>query len=361
MGMFAFMRNSARYHSARLGLYADYPAQFFRLAELLHSSLDLSHVPEVKPSPLLQALLSSTPIGDQAVKLFCGLVASKEVYLDKPKAKTLLYIIQDAYGNDAIVREAFNNLFDEDYKSAIRLLQKESDLELALLLAVLFKFSDRQSNDHRNIKQTLHDDWASVPLVATILGMLGAYYGYTALDARESRIYSLDRRMTNYIEQQPPIKFHLESIFERELIEGIYQWAFNSRKFVSTMGLMFEKLPKQPITPQIPPASLWKDDSYYVRDLWVRNIKLTSLARFLRRIEDMPCMYFDETTPLGQYLMAGCFSHAEDRELSCRQGQHTLRYRISKQRLIKLLEEGNIQVNMQVLQAAIDETVAGRK
>ena len=139
MGMFAFMRNSARYHSARLGLYADYPAQFFRLAELLHSSLDLSHVPEVKPSPLLQALLSSTPIGDQAVKLFCGLVASKEVYLDKPKAKTLLYIIQDAYGNDAIVREAFNNLFDEDYKSAIRLLQKESDLELALLLAVLFK------------------------------------------------------------------------------------------------------------------------------------------------------------------------------------------------------------------------------
>ena len=254
MGMFAFMKNAARYHSARLGLYADYPAQLFRLAGLLHNSLDPSHVPDVKPSPVLQALMSNNPISDQVINQLCGLVASKEVYLEKSTAKTLSHTIQLACGNDANVREAFSNLFDEDYKAAIRLLQKEPVSEQALLLAVLFKFSDRQSNDHRNIKQTLHEDWASVPPVASMLGMLGAYYGYTALDARESRIYSVDRRLTDYIDHQPPIKFHLESLFERELIEAIYQWTFNDRKYDLTMAELFEKLPKQ-ATPKISPIS----------------------------------------------------------------------------------------------------------
>jgi hypothetical protein len=362
MGMFAYMRNAARYHSGRLGLYADYPAQFFNLAGQLHTSLDLSQVPNVPTSPLLQSLLEELTSTNPIIDALRKFVTSPGVYIDKAMAKSLALAIQEASGKDVNIQEAFKLLFEEDYKASIRILQKEPISEQSVLLATLFKFSDRQSNDHRNIKPTLHEDWFSVPPVASILGMLGAYYGYTSLDARESRLYSIDRRLSEHIEQRPTIKFHLESRFERELVEAIFQWSFNNKKLDSSMTATFDNLhPKPVLRPESLAPHIWKDDSYKVSDIWVRNFKLTQLARCLQRIEELPYTTIDETTPLGQFLMHLCFFHAEEYELSRKQGQEVIHYRISKQRLIALLSVEKVRVSLKVLVAAIEEEVAWRK
>ena len=365
MGMFAYMRNSARYHSGRLGLYADYPAQFFHLAGLLHTSLDLSQVPNVPISSLLQSILEELTSSDQTINDLRKLVTSSEVYIDKSKAKQLALAIQQATEKNVNIQEAFKLLFEEDYKASIRILQKDPISEHSVLLAALFKFSDRQSNDYRNIKPTLHEDWSSVPLVTSILGMLGAYYGYTSLDARESRLYSVDRRLSEHIEPRPPIKFHLESRFERELVEAIFQWTFNNKKLDSSMTVAFDNLqtkpPKLALRLDSLAPNIWKDDTYKVSDIRIRNFKLTQLARCLQRIEEIPSTTIDEVTPLGQYLMHLCFFHAEEYELSRKHGQEVLRYRISKQRLIELLAGEKVQVSVKVLAAAIEEEMAWRK
>lgn len=362
MGMFAFMRNSARYHSGRLGLYADYPAQFFHLAGRLHNSLDLTQVPNVPTSPLLQAILEESTHTDPIINELRKLVMSSEVYVDKSMAKSLALAIQEASVKDVNIQEALKQLFEEDYKASIRILQKDPVSEHSVLLAALFKFSDRQSNDHRNIKPTLHEDWSSVPPVASILGMLGAYYGYTSLDARESRLYSVDRRLSEQIEQRPPIKFYLESRFERELVEAIFQWAFNNKKLDSSMTVVFDSLHTKPaFRPESLDPSIWKDDSYNVSDIRVHNFKLTQLARCLQRIEELPYTTFDATTPLGQYLMHLCFFHADEYELSRKQRQEVMHYRISKQRLIELLAGEKVRVSLKVLTAAIEEEAVWRK
>lgn len=86
MGLFAYMRNGARYHSATLGLYGDYPAQFFHLAAMIHSGLDVSSAPHVTPSVCLQAIVDETipvpPITAEVVEL----VTNPGVFLETEKA-----------------------------------------------------------------------------------------------------------------------------------------------------------------------------------------------------------------------------------------------------------------------------------
>lgn len=362
LGMFAFMRNAARYHSAKLGLYADYPAQYFHLARHIHTTLDIRNVPKVQVSPSLLAILKdATAVTTNAGKI-AALVKSSQVYLDKKTAKPISDSIADAAQNDQGVARAFALLFEDDYKAAVSLLQKDPVSEEAVLLAALYKFSDRQSNDHRNIKQTLHDDWSNMLYVSSILGMLGAYYGYTSLDARESRLYSLDRRLADNVDAHPPIKFFLESAMERELIEAVYQHSFYHRPLDPDSTALFHGLNAEKTAyPGQLQTAYWKDDSYRVGDLWVRAYRMSPLGRCLQRIEDILEAYIDETTSLGQYLMHACFFHAEDHEVSKRQDIDALKYRISKRRVLNLLVEGKIKVSTRVLAAALDEDNSTRK
>jgi hypothetical protein len=362
LGLFAFMRNAARYHSSRLGIYVDYPSQFFHLVHRLSPGLDIRDVPKASVSPSLLALLENSTGSGGIGEQLQALLTTPGAYIDRKTAKPIADAILASSGRDSTLEKAFALLFNDDYKAAVSLLQKEPVSEEAVLLAALYKFSDRQSNDYRNIKQTLHDDWSNVSLVATILGTLGAYYGYTALDARESRLYSLDRRLTDRVDARPSIKFCLETLFERELIEAVYQHAFFHKALDSKSCAVFAPLNRTTAPrPPAPDPAYWKDESYRVCDLWVRVYRLTPLARCLQRIEELPWQTIDETTALGQCLLHACFFYAEDYELSKKQGKETLKYRISKRRLLDLLVEEKIRVSVKMMAAALDEDSASRK
>lgn len=362
LGLFAFMRNAARYHTSRLGLYADYPAQFFHLARQLHQDLDISGVPEVPISPCLLALLEQNAASNTVENQLRKLVTTPGVYIDQKAAEPVAASILQAANADAHLEQAFALLFDEDYKAALPILQKEPIAEAAVLLAALYKFSDRQSNDHRNLKQTLHDDWSSLPLVATVLGMLGSYYGYTALDARETRLYSVDHTLADRIDPRPQIKFHLERRFERELIEAVYQYAFYNKKLSAQTAAVFDGLHQHSAPrPAAPLSGYWKDDTYQVADVWTRAYRLTPLGRCLQRIEALPSQTIDQTTTLGQYLMFACMFHADEYELSRKRGKETMRYSISKRRLLDLLANHEIRVSSRMLATSLDEDADPKK
>lgn len=231
-----------------------------------------------------------------------------------------------------------------------------------MILAVLYKFSDRNSNDRRNLKQTLHVDWGSIPSMATMLGILGAYYGYRALDAREARLYALDQRLAEHVDTRPPIKFHLESQLERELIEAIYQWSFHNRKFEPDMRSMFEGMPPKPLTrPKSLSTGYWRDDSYEIGGMWVRFYRLSTLGRCLQRLQELPVTDFDEKSILGQFLMPTFFFHGEEHGQFHKHDSDILYYRIRKQKVIDLLAQEKVRVNLKMLNTAIEEETLCRK
>ena len=236
------------------------------------------------------------------------------------------------------------------------MLQQSRFPSEAGILAAVFKFSSRQSNDHRTVKQRLHEDWANPEQVIPVLGVLGTYFGYTALDAKETSLYSLHPLVKPLVEQHPEIKFHLHTLFERRMIEALYQWAFFHR--IPDKGIidLYAKMPDAatPLTSR-PPGMLVSDRSYRVHDLVVRRYEVTIIGRIIQILRGLKNDSVDERSELGKYLLSQCFFGADEFEISRKGGKDTLRYRISKNRLVDLITDGRINVNPRVLETAIEE------
>lgn len=356
MGLIAFLRNAGRYFSSITGCYTDYPEAFFALCSAMMRD------PEVRPAqnsvadPLLMAMLDQearlTPPG----KDMLSLVTAPDAYIEKDRARSLaMEIYKSAYENEDL-GQAFKTLFLGDYRSAIQVLQQSRFPSEAGILAALFKFSSRQSNDHRTIKQRLHEDWATPEQVIPVLGVIGAYYGYTALDAKETSLYSLHPLIKPLVEQHPEIKFHLHTLFERRMIEALYQWAFFRRVPEKSMINLYTKIPAV-ATPSTagPRGVLVRDRSYRVHDLIVRHYEVTIIGKIIQHLRDLKGDSVDERSELGRCLLSQCFFLADEFEMSRKSGKDTLRYRISKNRLVDLIADGRISMNPRVIETAIEE------
>lgn len=355
LGLMAFLRNSDRYFSGRMGYYSDYPEIFFSLCFLVIQE-EITRFQSNPACVLLKSLLDLDVKLTPAVKIILSLVNSPDAYIDKEKARTTAKEIFHISSDNESLGSAFKALFAGDYRSAIQVLQQSHLPFEGALLAVLYKFSGRQSNDHRNVKQRLHEDWSSPDQVLQLLGTLGAYYGYTALDAKETSLYSVHPMIRPLVEERPSIKFHLETIFERQIIEAIYQWAFYSRVPDESTKNLYNKIPScKPMKSMKPHGVFVRDRSYKVRDLLVNSYEVTSIGKIVQRLKDMKGYAIDDRSEVGRCLLYHCFFHADEYELSRKGGRETLRYSISKNRVIDLITEGRINVNFRVLEKAMNE------
>jgi len=358
MGLIAFLRNAGRYFSRFTGYYSDYPEAFFSLYDEILRNQEVYPTKQFGTTAFLMALMDQEAQLSSVATNVLSLVTAADAYIEKERARLLakeIYIMAD---ENEEIGKAFHTLFSGDYRSAIRLLQQpEFPLE-ARILAVLFKFSSRQSNDHRTIKQRLHEDWAKPEQVIPVLGTMGAYYGYTALDAKETSLYSVHPLLKTLVEQNPEIKFHLHTSFERQLIETLYQRAFFHRVPDNTKTKLYEKVPTTTIsTAPSPPGDLVKDQSYRIHDLFVRRYKVTTIGTIIQYIRDLKADYVDERTELGRYLLSHCFFLADEFEISRKSGKDILRFRITKNRLETLLIDRRINVNYSVIKTAIEEDI----
>ena len=101
----------------------------------------------------------------------------------------------------------------QDYMGALELLHKKMFDIPAWILVVIFQYRMKNSNDYRNIKQKIYENWSDPKIAAKIMAYMGAYYGYTRLDAREYTLYSLHPEIAKVVERRPEIKFHLPARF----------------------------------------------------------------------------------------------------------------------------------------------------
>jgi len=361
MGGLAFLRNTSRYLSDATGKYADYPPSFFALAEALMGQ-SLSREQATEP-PLLSlpvfGLAEPECPGDAALY---ALTTSGSAYIDKDSARNCAKELFTATGENDELAQAFTALFKKnDYRTAIRELQGANMPPAAAILAALYKFSNRKGDDRRSVKQRLHDDWTSSARMEGALCALGNYYGYTALDAKETRLYSVHPLIRPLIEDSPAIKFDLTTRFERRLIEAVYQLSFfdGSERYEALELYDSHFIKTEADIPRYRSAFV-KDESYFVQDLPVRHYTVTTLGRIIDRLRSWARGFIDESSETGKYLMSSCFFYAESYELSKERSTQTLRYRISTEKLIELLSEDRISINANVLEAALAEDTGAR-
>ena len=356
LGLFAFLRNAHRYISASTGFYSDYPDEFFNMAAYLLDNANDFPQPQLRPKPLACSLLDPDAEIDNKLRSLFELINSTDSFIDKAKARSAAKRIFELAGTPDDLAQAFKYLFDGDYRSAVRMLQAKQAPREASLLAGLFKFSNRQSNDHRNVKQRLHEEWTDPELIGQLMQVLGYYYGYTALDASEKQLYSVDQSIGPLVDPIPPIKFLLSTRLERSLIEAVYQWTFFHRKLDTTHASLFVDVPVPAMqTTSAPKGILVKDLSFRVGDLHVRRFEITLLARLLQRLRALPGEVIDERSEVGRYLFRDCFDIADESEVLKRRGMVSRRFRMSKSRLCDLVADQRIPVNPRVLDACITE------
>ena len=358
MGLFAFLRNAHRFISAATGFYSDYPDEFFVLAASLFENATVFPKTRSPLTPLDHALLDPDSQIDPKFNSLVELVNSAEPFVDKEKARNIARAIYERAGSPPVLAHAFKQLFDGDYRSAVRAMQTDGIPTEATLLAGLFKFSSRQSNDHRNVKNRLHEEWTNATLISQFLEILGYYYGYTALDASEKPLSSIDPMIAPLADRTPSIKFQLTTRLERSVIEAVYQWTFFHRKLDEALATSFANAPVPTIREaQVPNGFLLKDLSLRVGDLYVRRFEITQLARLLQRLRSLPGEVIDERSEVGRYLFGDCFDIADESDVVRRKGQLSRRFRMSKSRLCELISDQHIKVNTRVLDVCISEDV----
>lgn len=356
MGLMALLRNAGRYFSATMGRYADYPEAFFPLCSAVMHDPSVAPAGAPAPDPFLMKLLDQEARVSAPAEALLRLVTAPEPYLEKERARSLAMEIYKAAGENEELAQAFKALFDGDYRSAIRVLQSPALPREAALLAALFHFCGRHTSDHRTVKQRLHEDWVAYDQAVRALGLLGAYFGYAALDARETRLYSVHPLLAPLVEEGPEIKFHIRTTFERRLIEALYQWAFYRRAPDPSSKSLYDGIQAAaPLPPPAPPSAiLLRGDPYQVGDLIVRRYEVTPIGRIVQRLKERRGDFLDERSELGRCLLLQCLPYADEVELGLKGGRTMLRYRMSKPRLIDLLSEGRITVSARVVEAALD-------
>ena len=359
MGALAFLRNAGRYLSEKTGEYADYPASYFALAERVMNTSFTLHG-NAKPPTLSLQLFDSKSHVQPEEQCVLSLIKKSPSYIDKDTAHDCAKKLYYSTGEKKELGQALNTLFKKgDYRSAILELQNRNVPELATILAALYKFSNRNGDDRRSVKQKLHEDWTSPERMEAALYALGAYYGYTALDAKETRLYSVHRLIRPLIGgDAPPIKFDLTTCFDRRLIEAVYQRCFcDTSVFKKAMALYDSKLIQTMDNIPHQRSIQVKDDSYLVQDLQVRKYTVTRLGRFIDKLRTWPSGSVNENSETGKYLMSSCLRHADQWSLENENGKVIPRYRISLDKLIDLLTNDSIKVNLCVLEVALAEDI----
>jgi hypothetical protein len=354
LGLMAFIRGASRFLSARTEQYQDDSAAFLALLSRLLSPSSEGGAGDHDLEPLLCGLLGFDVALAPGTALLRDLAASDARIIEDTVARAAAKAIYEDAARDPVIVRAFKDLFAGDYRSAMQSLQRSSAPVAAMACAALFKYSGRLSNDHRTLKQRLVEDWPSANVLEIALGVLGAYHGYTALDARETRLYSVHPLIGPLVDERPEIKFHLRSQSERALIEALYQQAFVGTVRPEAIARLYpECAAAAPRTTTNVTSALVDDETFVHRDVVVRRYRVTRLGSLVQRIRDLPGAVIDEATELGKLLAFDCFSHAEEFTWERRHGRIRVRYRISKEKVEELLVRGELNVRPDVIRAVL--------
>ena len=359
LGVLAFLRNADRYFSKTTDYYSDYPEMFFSVVDRLLNNVNIAYTKHQKPEPLILDLLDLNEHKVSFVTEILALSESDMPYILEEQARPIATEIYNRAEDKETVGQAFKLLFNKDYRSAIQLLQSPDIPDEAAILATLYKFSGRQTSDHRTLKQRLHEDWSNKKRALLTLATMGAYHGYAVMDARESSLYSVHEMILPFIEKAPKIKFHLETTYERKFIEALYQRAFFPQEVSSEASDLFKSISLELSSPSSgkPNRFFINDLSYSVEDLRIERYAVTAIGHILQSLKTWNKDVIDEKSEVGQYLGFKLFALADESGQNTKNGKPVLSYRISKNKVMDLIGEGKIDFNPDVLAKALAEDI----
>ena len=284
LGMFAFMRNTEKYFSCRTHRYCDYSKGYIPAL--------------VKANPAIQA----PPLSDEerkAGEFYFGLLMGKPTdpffnpiieivraggNFDKMAVEKILETHRDHLSPTAAsaVIKAFAELFDDGFKQCIQILGQTQGVWHYAILAMLYRFHKRGSNDKQNIKSVFPDVISDPKRAEIALAILGLYYGYASLPKDET-VDTIELPLAPMIGRNHAIKYDLKSVLDRTTIETVFQIAHKGKSVDSP----FDYLPVVPSeTTEKPPAldDKVQDLSYMIMGTCIRVFKVSDEAEQITRL-----------------------------------------------------------------------------
>lgn len=243
MGLLAFMRNSERYFAQQTHKYRDLASNYLATLSRLNSDIQpMDPMPEnAKAADFYLELLTDRP-RDPFFASLLEVITSDGVF-DKSTVQAIIA----SHGRRCdeqtarAANTAFDQLYDDHFKTCIQQLQANSKLWNLTVLAVLYRFRKKDGEDKVTVKQIFPSVIADQKKAEIILAFLGMYYGYTALPKHEE-IPSLDPDLATFVGRLHPIKFDIESPLDRNVVETAYRFTFLDP--MATTG--FNYLPAEP-------------------------------------------------------------------------------------------------------------------
>jgi hypothetical protein len=257
LGMLAFMKNTELYYSNETYEYSTYSEKYFKILNLINP------------------IFTEVEYLDEANKKYYQSLLKPEKYVTQD---TLQKIVKSIYADETFkkeifkqilgmpqpeVQKAFELLVGDKTKDCLQLLTKLRQPEL-ILLAFLYRFRDKEGSDKFALKEQITDlinldnfpnDNIALNRANIVLAVLGLYYGYRSLP-KDENISFLDSFYTS-LGNKFSIKFKLNSLLDRNIIESIYQYCFHNKQG------RFDYLPTEQNKPKfVDVASDYEDKSY---------------------------------------------------------------------------------------------------
>lgn len=224
LGMFAFMKNTELYYTQ--DYFQNYSINYFLALSLLNIKVKefVDDIDNAREKKFQTFLFIDKDITDPIQELVAKIYENKNI--DKQTTEEILRKINSGLNETQkdLVKKAFIELFDVGFENALRILDEDKNLYINYILAVLFKFHKKQSNDKYHIKDKLNI--VNKKYSELILALLGLYYGYAILPKQEEIIIE-DKYFSSLINKYNNIKFKLETNLDLVIIETVYQYCFN--------------------------------------------------------------------------------------------------------------------------------------
>lgn len=234
LGSLAFTRTAGYFFTQTERMFWEYPNSIVAVLNLLNIKID--------------ARASSSLSGENA-KIMDYIITGKgrvhpllaalrdEIYsgktLDKTTAREIATRCFDKKKTPEQATDALRQLFkDDDYKGCMRTLN-HAEIPGMLpykALAYLYKFHKKESNDPVNAFAWVGKDLTDDAAASCVLGLLGAYYGYSRIHAFVD-VDEIDSDIEKALgSNRLPVKFGARTRLESSLVEHVHAFAFSSYK-----------------------------------------------------------------------------------------------------------------------------------
>ena len=210
MGMFSFIKNTNLYYVNNRGLYSNYSDKYFEFYNFKTNQINI------------KKWIGENFYTKEIGKKFINRLHSEE-YIDENFIKEIIEIIDDS---------TLKNIFIElvsDPLAKKRILKSLELEDIYYFICLLYIYGKKGSNAKDILKDNILEE---IPFEKAehALALLGLYYGYSSLRAYEE--IEIEDKIYKNIQKDPKfnIKFKLDSNFDYNIVESLYQYAFNHQE-----------------------------------------------------------------------------------------------------------------------------------